>query len=82
MGCGLRASEDLHHVKTRGSGGGDETWNLMPLCRGCHVTWHAIGHSRFVRLHPHSQIWLTKNGWKVDGFGKLKREKSEDEEKA
>ena len=34
---------DLHHVKTRGAGGCDSSFNLMPLCRKHHTEVHTIG---------------------------------------
>jgi hypothetical protein len=58
----------LHHVKTRGSGGTDEPFNLMPLCQAHHNMIHMIGLSsmskRFTPIHD----WLTKNNWVWDNF--------------
>jgi hypothetical protein len=42
---------DAHHVKSRGSGGGDEPENLMPLCRVHHTEIHLTGHSQFVKRY-------------------------------
>jgi hypothetical protein len=32
---------DVHHIETRGSGGGDEPENLITLCRNHHNAAHA-----------------------------------------
>jgi len=40
---------DAHHVKTRGSGGGDE-W-LVSLCRQHHHQFHTIGRHSFDEKH-------------------------------
>ena len=34
--CGARAQGGAHHMKSRGSGGGDHPWNLIQLCGPCH----------------------------------------------
>jgi hypothetical protein len=41
---------DPHHVKTRGSGGGDEA-NLTALCRAAHTELHQIGRHSFARKY-------------------------------
>jgi deoxycytidylate deaminase len=46
--CGYEKT-DFAHVKTRGSGGGDETG--VPLCRACHAEQHTIGIETFQRRH-------------------------------
>lgn len=43
--CGQKPGDpnnpvDPHHIKTRGSGGGDERQNLASLCRKCHTGAH------------------------------------------
>jgi len=64
------AGVDVAHVKTRGSGGCDEKWNLMPLCREHHSLQHKVGILTFIRLHPSVQAYLDLNGWYVEN-GKL-----------
>lgn len=44
--CGKR-NVDVHHIKSRGAGGGDELSNLMALCREHHTEIHAIGRETF-----------------------------------
>lgn len=61
---------DLHHIKTRKSGGSDEPHNLMPLCHRHHVEIHALGIKKFSskKGHVHVLSWLLKNGWTYDPF--------------
>jgi len=56
---------ELHHVKSRGSGGKDETHNLMPLCRDCHSKVHTVGLNKFVKDNPYTNSWLRQQGWSV-----------------
>lgn len=39
--CGSKAV-DIHHIFGRGRGM-DEIWNLMALCRNCHIKAHSEG---------------------------------------
>lgn len=57
---------DLHHVKTQGSGGTDEEWNLMPLDRLMHTELHQIGLRRFADKYPTVRKWLIGHGWEFD----------------
>lgn len=52
----------LHHVKHRGSGGGDDEWNMMPLTTAKHTEIH-MGMNRFVEKHPNVRKWLEDNDW-------------------
>ncbi|WP_353737445.1 HNH endonuclease signature motif containing protein [Microcystis sp. M061S2] len=63
MACGKDGPSDVHHVKTRGSGGGDDYWNVMPLCRVHHTEWHKIGMQQMIAKHPAINEFLTKLGW-------------------
>jgi 5-methylcytosine-specific restriction endonuclease McrA len=42
---------DPDHIKTKGSGGGDNLSNLNPLCRTCHIARHTLGIKTFLHLH-------------------------------
>lgn len=53
----------FHHVKTQGSGGTDDSWNLMPLCFKCHEEVHKKGLSLFSALYIQVGKWLSQNGW-------------------
>ena len=39
--CWLRYGLSVHHIKSRGSGGGDTSDNLITLCRKCHDRAHS-----------------------------------------
>ena len=49
--CGHPA-EELHHLITRKSGGPDEPWNWLALCRYCHAGFHSIGRYSFALRYP------------------------------
>lgn len=53
----------LHHVKTRKSGGSDETFNLMPLCAWHHTEIHKIGLVNMAKKNKSIHNWLIENGW-------------------
>lgn len=57
---------ELHHVKTKKSGGSDEPHNLMPLCRREHILVHGKGMVWFSNRYPRAKKWLEENGWIVD----------------
>lgn len=57
------AGVDLHHVKTRKSGGTDDSWNLMPLKHELHQECHQIGLGTFSRRYVQVHNWLIENGW-------------------
>ena len=60
----------LHHIKSRGSGGGDEKWNLMPLTAEEHTEVHQIGLVAFSRKYPKVKAWLEVHGWSLtDAYG-------------
>ena len=70
-----RIGADLHHVKTRKSGGTDDEWNLMPLCRKEHQEIHQIGTTSFVNKYKKARQWLLNNNWEFDNFMKKWRKK-------
>ena len=39
--CGRAGRIEVHHIKTRGSGGDDVPENLISLCCECHVKAHS-----------------------------------------
>lgn len=61
---------DLHHVKTRGAGGTDEDYNLVPLCHAHHVEVDHQGDYRMGLKYPSYQKWLIKNDWKYNPITK------------
>lgn len=64
-GAHTEGGNDLHHVKTRGAGGTDHPWNLMPLCNGHHRELHNSGFLTFTRKFPTVRAWLVLNNWMV-----------------
>ena len=58
---------DAHHIRTRGAGGGDNWWNVIPLCRAHHTEWHNIGAIRFLNRYPDALEFLGKLGWQLNG---------------
>ena len=40
--CGINNTLDVHHIKPKGSGGGDTLKNLITLCRNCHTQYGPI----------------------------------------
>lgn len=67
--CGRLASEK-HHIKTVGSGGTDDEWNLLPICRYDHARIHAIGLKKVVEKCPGLEAWLVAQGWELDPYKK------------
>lgn len=59
--CGARAPSDPHHLKSRGSGGGDEPDNLLSLCRRHHTEVHQIGGITFLNKYPHIRAIMKHN---------------------
>jgi len=74
VACG-EAGTDLHHVKTRGSGGPDEDWNLVRLCRNCHTELHHRGQVRLFKNNLRFESALREKGWELDERGKLWNER-------
>ena len=52
-----------HHMKTRGSGGSDEDYNLISVCLECHNEFHNQGTSHMAKKYYRVMQWLEKNGW-------------------
>lgn len=50
--CGFK-SEELHHILSRRSGGPDEEWNWLALCKVCHRCFHDFGRAKFCDRFPH-----------------------------
>ena len=67
IACHASGISDIHHVKSRGSGGKDLYWNMIPLCRFCHSLWHQGGYTRFFKKYPHVLGYLLDLGWEIDG---------------
>lgn len=68
--CFLKGPSDPHHLKTRGSGGKNDNWNLLALCRGHHVQIHKVGQSKFIEIHPIMKDILIMKNWEFDEIRK------------
>jgi len=60
--CG-RIPTEVCHVKSKGSGGADEPYNLMSLCRTHHSAQHVAGLITFIEKHPSVKSDLVSKGW-------------------
>lgn len=63
-----RFESDPHHLVSRGAGGDDVEWNLLPLCRICHTAIHKAGLTTFSNKHPQVKAWLIEKGWVFNDF--------------
>lgn len=57
---------DACHVISKGAGGPDEQWNLMPLCRAHHIQQHQQGLGTFLYYNFRVKQYLIQQGWIVD----------------
>lgn len=60
--CGRRPA-DPAHIYARGAGGPDTAWNVIPLCRLCHIKQHTKGWVSFVEARFALKIKLQQMGW-------------------
>ena len=67
IACSVPGISDIHHIKSRGSGGKNDVWNMIPLCRFCHSFWHQAGYGRFFKKFPHVLGFLLDLGWELNG---------------
>jgi hypothetical protein len=65
--CGARPTF-IHHLKTRGSGGGDEWWNVINICMIHHREIHDKGFIHFWNSNHEFQTVMRARGWEVDGI--------------
>jgi len=64
IACGtMRVDRCYHHIKSRGSGGLDEPWNLMSLCQEHHNEVHSKGLYEFSMKYESIMDWLVINTW-------------------
>jgi hypothetical protein len=64
---------DRAHIKSRGSGGCEEDWNLMHLCRWHHQRQHMAGWWLMSQEFEEVADELKVKGWGFDEWGKLTR---------
>lgn len=63
--CG-KTPTDISHIKSRGSGGSMDDWNLLSLCRQHHAEQHRIGWMGFLTMYPKIEKEIKIKGWKID----------------
>ena len=57
---------DPSHLRSKGAGGPDTDWNVVPMCRECHRTWHDWGPVRFLSHYREFCLKLVRMGWEVN----------------
>lgn len=57
---------DVDHIKTRGSGGSNDWFNVWPLCRNHHTEKHSLGLNEFIRRYQKLIPELEIRGWEFD----------------
>jgi len=62
--CSYVGEIDLHHLKSRKSGGPDTENNLIELCREHHVAIHSLGRTTFIKIHKLEDVMIDK-GWEL-----------------
>lgn len=71
LACGAAPPSEAHHVRSRGAYGGDDAFNVLPLCKDHHTmgrdAWHRIGPLLFLKRYPHVREYLETLGWVFDG---------------
>lgn len=66
--CAAPPPNTVSHIKTRGSGGGDDWFNCVPKCWRCHCKWESMSAWEFCEEHPHFKEYLKDLGWFWDGY--------------
>lgn len=79
--CFADAPSDPHHLVSRGAGGPDLPYNILPACRRCHQEIHQLGLEESASRRPMLKVWLRKMGWElIELFGRKKWKWNEDNE--
>lgn len=60
-----RTPTDSCHIKTNGSGGTMEDYNIIQMCRLHHNEQHNLGWNKMVYRYPHLNIILESKGWEL-----------------
>lgn len=66
--CGSMEIVDPSHIKSKGAGGPDTLWNVVPHCRVHHDEW-GRGVLTFVKKYPRMKWVLEQRGWEVTRNG-------------
>lgn len=54
------------HIKSRGSGGKDSTWNVIPMCFTHHREWEDNPKREFLDKYPEFWERLKGMGWELE----------------
>lgn len=71
--CGSR-NIDRCHIKSRGSGGTDDEWNLLLMCRRHHQMQHSKGWKYMADKYEEIDLELRARGFYFDQHNKLRRD--------
>ena len=63
--CHFWGHRDRCHILSKGSGGPDDDWNILLMCRDCHQTQHQIGILTFLDKHAHLWTILEDRGFEL-----------------
>jgi hypothetical protein len=66
---------DSAHILSKGSGGDDVPWNIIPFCRKHHIEQHQYGWFKMCERNPFLRQELYQRGFYFDGFKKLRKER-------
>lgn len=62
--CRKPGPSTVSHILTRGSGHGDDPWNIVPMCwNPCHAKYGSVGAFKFCMDHPFFLAHLQSMGW-------------------
>ena len=71
--CGVNGPLDRCHIKTKASGGTWDDWNIIMMCRDCHVKSGQLGWNKFCDEFPEIEHDLMDKGWEFrEEFGIMK----------
>jgi hypothetical protein len=69
LACGAIPVE-ICHIRSRGAGGPDEAWNVIPMCVRHHRAQHALGWSALFQVFPKLKREIIAKGWEfIETFG-------------
>ncbi len=68
--CGVDGPSDPSHIRSRGAGGADFEFNVVPMCRDHHREWHDKGWYDFLGKYIGFADWLLDNGWDIDVYNR------------
>lgn len=66
--CGKSNQTTGSHLRSKGSGGPDTEWNVVPMCFYCHREWEDGGLQCFLSKHHRFEDYLEELGWEVLKF--------------